>query len=105
MFENIDFKSGTVTWKCESLEEDMLMLNFPNQIYLNAGFTNKFYIVIYRDFSETPDSVYTAENIDEFLYILPYSVEKAENLSKINKAYYGGLWKTQYYSYDDLKNK
>lgn len=95
--------SGNVLYKETWLDEDMLMVNYPEKLTLDAGFYNGIFRVriIWDCNWQFPVAEYTcktAENFEKLIYI---ALEQIENeIGQKRFSYYGKLWETIRINYD-----
>lgn len=99
MFSKIDFLSGEVNWVYDYLQEDMLLVYYPNNYILDVGWyegSKRFVIYIVKDNEwGEPVAEYIIKEKSKLLEILPQVVDRIEKEAKNAKSYYGGLWKTE----------
>lgn len=98
MFSDIDFLSGNVKWVYDTLEEDMVLVEYSNHYVLNAGWNEAeqvYDIFIFRDSSSTPVVKYVATNIENARTLLIQAIKRIDEESQNSKPYYGSLWKTE----------
>lgn len=99
VFSDIDFLSGKVDWICDSLEGDMLSVEYPNNYDLFVDWCEHeqtFYFTIIRDNEyDVPVVKYIATNAHDMRILFIQAVNRIEEESKKGRPYYGGLWKTE----------
>ena len=98
MFSDIDFLSGNVKWVYDTLEEDMLQVEYPNNYVLNAGWNESqqtYDLFIFRDSSSYPVAKYVATNTENARTLLIQAIKRIDEESQKSKPYYGSLWETE----------
>lgn len=95
--------SGNVVYKETWLDEDMLMVYYPEKLTLDAGFYNGIFRVhiIWDCNWQSPVAEYTcktAENLEKLIYIATEQIEK--EITQKRFSYYGKLWETIRINYD-----
>lgn len=102
--DKFDFLSGTVTHILDEPDEDMLIVVYPNQHYMDVGwYGGKFVICLMKDCAwNMPIAVYHAKTKKELYMLLPKAIEKIDYESNHNRAYYGPLWKTEVITAESL---
>lgn len=88
---DVDFKIGIIKWLCESLEEDMLQVEYPNNFILDLGWYHDQYIIyIIKDYEwSVPVVKYSIKNESNLLDTLQMAIDRIILDSQNAKAYYG----------------
>ncbi|MDE6832919.1 MAG: hypothetical protein K2J39_01530 [Ruminococcus sp.] len=89
--------SGNVTYSETEIDEDMLQVEYPEKLILDAGFYCGTFIVyiIWDNNWQLPVAVYSCRTVENFEKIINLAIEQVEK-EVIQKrfSYYGRLWKT-----------
>jgi len=89
--------SGNVLYKETWLDEDMLMVEYPEKLILDAGFySGTFRINIIWDCNwQSPVAEYTCKTVENFEKLIYLAIEQVEKeVEQKRFSYYGKLWET-----------
>ncbi|MDE5558688.1 MAG: hypothetical protein K2J32_13560 [Ruminococcus sp.] len=95
-WENFSF-SGNVTYSETYLDEDMLQVEYPENLILDAGFYGGTFVVyiIWDNNWQSPVAVYSCKKIENFEKIINLAIEQVEKeIIQKRFSYYGKLWET-----------
>lgn len=97
MLSNIDYLSGEVRWSDESLQEDILLVEYPNNYHLDLGwYIDVFIIYIVKDEEwRVPVVKYIISDKSKVRETLIQAVKRIEEESQNARSHYGTLWKTE----------
>lgn len=89
--------SGNIKYSETYLDEDMLQVEYPEKLILDAGFycgIFKVYIIWDNNW-QSPVAVYSCKTVENFEKIINLAIEQVEK-EVIQKrfSYYGKLWET-----------
>lgn len=95
--ENIDYLSGNVRWIENELQEDMLLVAYPNNYILDMGwYKDRFIIYIIRDNEwRCPVVSYSTHNENKLMCLLKQAVQRVDEEAKKSTPYCGELWETE----------
>ena len=84
IFEKTDFKSGIVTYKSNTLQEDILQVKYPHNFTLDMGwYSDKFIIYVIKDYMwDEPIAEYVTKNTEELSDVLSKAVNVIEQAYK-----------------------
>ncbi len=82
ILENIDFKSGNITYKVNELQEDILQVEYPHNFILDMGwYSDKFIIYVIKDYMwDEPIVRYVTKNAEELSDLLSKAVNVIEQI-------------------------
>ena len=95
--------SGNILYKETWLDEDMLMVEYPEKLTLDAGFYNGTFIIyiIWDNNWQSPVAQYTCKTVENFEKLICLAIEQVEKEIKLKRfSYYGKLWETIRIKYD-----
>ena len=96
VFGDMDFMGGDVRWSCDEPDEDMLCVEYRNNIVLYDGFTNRYIIEIIKDNEHrVPFARSVCDSREEMYEIVKRAVKLAAGESANSRPYYGGFWQTR----------
>lgn len=100
-----DFSNGRIVYSEIMIDEDMLLVEYPNKLILDVGFYSDafFRVQIIWDYNwQLPVAVYTckkADNLSKIVNIALRQVKKETENPRLS--YYGNLWETIYLDIDN----
>ncbi|MDE6538718.1 MAG: hypothetical protein K2K66_00865 [Ruminococcus sp.] len=89
--------SGNVKYSETYLDEDMLMVEYPEKLILDAGFYCGTFVVyiIWDNNWQSPVAVYSCKKIENFEKIINLAIEQVEKeIIQKRFSYYSKLWET-----------
>lgn len=95
--------SGNILYNETWLDEDMLMVEYPEKLTLDAGFYNGIFgiYIIWDNNWQSPVAKYTCKTVENFEKLIYLAIEQVENEIRQKRfSYYGKLWETIRINYD-----
>ncbi|MCM1314124.1 MAG: hypothetical protein NC040_05995 [Muribaculaceae bacterium] len=90
--------SGNVKYSETYLDEDMLQVEYPEKLILDAGFYYDGTFVVYIIWDnnwQSPVAVYSCKTIENFEKIINLAIEQVEKeIIQKRFSYYGKIWET-----------
>ena len=96
-WDKFDFTPGSIHYKETFCDEDMLLVNYPRDIILDAGFYCGTFVVyiIFNYIWEVPVAVYHCKKEENFEKIINLAIEQVKKELEIKRlSNYGKIWDT-----------
>ena len=96
-WDKFDFTPGSIHYKETIFDEDMLLVNYPRDIILDAGFYSGIFVVyiIYNYIWEVPVAVYHCKKVENLEKIVDLAIEQVKKeLESKRLSNYGKIWDT-----------
>lgn len=89
--------SGNIRYSETYLDEDMLMVEYPAKLILDAGFYHGTFrvFIIWDNNWQSPVAVYSCRKTENFEKIVRLAIQQIEKeIIQTRFSYYGKLWET-----------